>query len=272
MSKTNTAIDVKKTGKKTDKKTGTALAVLNIEADAGVGFEGADRDSYAIPMLTILQKMSPQCDESDGAFVDGAKPGMFFDNVNERVLDGKAGVTVIPVAFKRSFIEWRTREAGGGFVAEHDVADGTELMRQTTRNEKGHDILPNGNQLADTRQHYVLIVEADGGTSPALISFTSTQTKKSKRWMTAMNNRKMKRADGSVFTPPMFASKFRLTTVPESNDKGSWSAWKIEPAGDVTDPDQYGAAKAFRAAIAGGTVKAQHDAPGGSDAVGEEHF
>ena len=240
------------------------------EDDADAGFEDANADSYAIPYLTILQSGSPQVSKSEGAYIEGAEQGFLLNTVSEKFYDGEEGVEIIPVHFKRSFVEWQPRESGGGFVAEHTEADGLDLLKQCEKNEKNQDILPNGNLLVDTRSHYVLVLSKDGSTEGAVIAMSSTQAKKSRRWMTVMQNIKMQRKDGSVFTPPMFSHKYSVVTVPESNDKGSWFGWKITTGEQITDASLYNAAKSFRDAILSGEAKEQAPAADSTSADVEE--
>jgi len=242
-------------------KKGTGLVDASMyEDDADAGFENADADSYAIPFLTILQALSPQCTKSDGAYIDGAESGMLFNSVSEKYSNGDEGLYVVPVHYKRAFIEWGQREKGGGFVAEHSVADGIDLLQQTKKNDKGHDVLPNDNILVDTRSHYIIVVQENGEMSPAILSMSSTQMKKSKKWMSIMQNIKMERSDGSKFTPSMFSYKYRLTTIPESNDKGSWFGWKITIS-EKTNAEIYNVAKKLRDDILKGTAQASAPAP-----------
>jgi len=111
--------------------------------------------------------------------------------------------------------------------------------------------------LSDTRQHYVLLVRPDGSYSPAVIGMSSTQVKASRSWMSKMDGIKMRRADGSLFTPPMFSHTYKLTTIPQSNDQGAWMGWKIELVGALSDAGLYAAAKAFRDAVKSGEAKAK---------------
>lgn len=224
--------------------------------DAGQGYEEADKDSFAIPFLSILQALSPQVDESDGAYVDGAKHGMFFNTVTGKAFDGVEGLDIIPVHYSRMFTEWGLRENGGGFKGEHTAAEG--LQDTTQRDEKNRDVLPNGNQLVDTRNHYILVKTLEGW-QPVIASFSSTQIKRSRKWMTAMNQIIMERADGSPFNPPMFANLYKMTTVKEKNDQGSWFSFKLERVGFVDDGDAYKQAKEFREIIKSGEAKAAHD-------------
>ena len=240
------------------------------EDDADAGFEDANADSYAIPYLAILQSGSPQVSRSEGAYIEGAEQGFLFNTVSEKFYNGDDGIDIIPVHFKRSFVEGQPRESGGGFVAEHTEADGLDLLKQCNKSDHNQDILPNGNLLVDTRSHYVLVLSADGSTEGAVIAMSSTQAKKSRRWMTVMQNIKMQRANGSTFTPPMFSHKYSVVTVPESNDKGSWFGWKITTGDQVENVNLYNAAKSFRDAILSGEAKEQAPVADSASADAEE--
>jgi len=239
------------------------------EDDADQGFEEADGQSYAIPFMTILQSGSPQVKKSDGAYIAGAEEGNIFNTVSEETMDGAEGVMVVPVHYRRVFLEWTPRDSGGGLVAEHSAAEGIELLQQCTKDEKKHDILPNGNQLADTRMHYVLVGHDDGTIEGTVLSMGSSQIKRSRKWMTMMQKIKMTRADGTLYTPPMYSQMYRMTTVPDSNDQGSWFSWKITHEGINDQQALYSQAKMFREAILAGEAKAQ---PVQEEGGGEEEF
>jgi hypothetical protein len=237
-------------------KTNTAIALAGqFEDDAGSGFENADSSAYAIPFLGILQSMSPQCKKSDGAYVKGAEEGMFYNTVTQEIIDGAEGAVVIPCYFKRTFIKWAPRESGGGFLGELQPSDPQVAAAST--NAKGQLEDAEGNLLSDTRTHYVLVLDKNGGYQPAVLSLASTQIKKSRQWMSKMNGIKMQRADKTHYTPAMFSHQYRITTVPESNDKGSWFGLKVETLGPVESTELYQAAKAFRDAVSSGEVREQ---------------
>ena len=218
----------------------------------GAGLEEADRDSYAIPFLSILQKTSPQADPDHEAFIDGAKAGQFLDTVAQDLLDGeKEDLNIIPVFYRRAFIEWKTRDDGGGFVAEHSVADA--LSMPTERGEKG-DILSNGNQLVDTRYHYVILVRANGTLQPMVLTMTSTQVKKSKRLNSDLDLQI--RGQGLKAT---FQTLYKIATIGESNEHGTWRGWHISRNGLVNKQAQLDAAVGFYKAIKSGDVKEATD-------------
>jgi hypothetical protein len=246
-----------------------ALAVMNFAEDAGAGMEGATAESFAIPFLTVLQKGSPQVDEASGVAIEGAKAGMLFENVTNKMFSGKDGVLIVPCAYRRVFIHWGARGSNGGFKGEltpEVVADmrskgqiaeldGRLFIPQSdgTVNDQKCD------RISDTRNHYVLLIDSEtGGWKEALLSLTSTQIKKSKMLMSALASVKVNGPSG-MFTPPTFANFVRATTVPESNDKGTWFGLKFELAGQVDRPEIYAAAKAFHASVAKGGIVAKYE-------------
>jgi hypothetical protein len=246
----------------------TSVALAGqFEEDAGVGFESADSSAYSIPFIAILQSGSPQVKKSDGAYIKGAEEGMLYNTVTQEVIDGATGITVIPCAFKRSFVKWAPRDSGGGFKGELQPSD--PQVQAGVLDKDGRLTDSEGNLLSDTRTHYVLVLDGNGGYQPAVISLASTQIKKSRQWMSKMNGIKLQRADGTHYTPAMFSHMYRVSTVPESNDKGSWFGLKVEILGVVESAELYQAAKAFRDAISSGEAKEQ--APQQHEARGDDY-
>jgi hypothetical protein len=246
--------------------------VADFEQFEDGGFDQADADAYAIPFLSILQSGSPQCKRSDGAYIEGAQEGMLHETVEDKAFDAADGVECIPVWYRRAYVEWGLREKGGGYVAEHP-AD-THLAEQTTRDENMRDILPSGNQLVDTRYHYAL-VKLDGEWRPVVIGMSSSQIKRSRKWMTTMQRIKYPRSNGEgMFTPPMFSQVYTLHTVPESNEKGSWFSWSVKHQGAVEDPEVVEEAKNFLKLLKAGAVREATETlnPQGSDEDGDTEF
>ena len=73
-------------------------------------------------------------------------------------------------------------------------------------------------------------------------------------------------SNGRMFRPAMYSQMYRLTTVPESNDKGKWFGWEVARIGDVDRAEVYEAAKSFAQSISAGEVKIKHEAEGGISA------
>jgi hypothetical protein len=245
-------------------KTAMALAI-DFSADAGGGMEGADADSYAIPFLSVLQKGSPQCDEADGKFIEGAKPGMFYNSVSNACVDGKTGVTFLPCAYQRRFIRWAAKGGDGanfkGEMLPEDVAAMQANGQLKELEGRWYFPLEDGtvsekkcDRVADVRNHYGIVVNEDGSYVQVLLSLSSTQIKKSKAMMSLLAGVKVQGR-----TPPTWLNKVKLTTVPESNDKGSWMGLKVELDGFCEDGEIYAAGKAFNQSVGGGNVKANYE-------------
>lgn len=188
-------------------------------AGADAASESFDREDIAIPRLVILQSNSPQVLKRESTYVENAEPGMIYDTVSGELWDGEEGIVILPVFFRHTYIEWVTRENGGGFVADHGSA-GKELPTERDP-DTGRDMLPGGNQLVNTLE-YIVYLLSDEGYSQAILTMTSSQLRKGRNW----NSNIMKPLANGV-PAPFYARAFRFCTIPESNDKGNWFGWKI---------------------------------------------
>lgn len=231
-----------------------AVALGNaFEDDANGGFAGMSQEDFALPFLRLLTNTSPEVGS-----MEGAMPGMILNTVTNELFDGKKGITVIPVAYVRQYIEWAPRGAGSGAPVAIYPATSDVLSRTHREPGDSKDYLDNGNYIENTANHYVMVVNKDGIPEPALITMKSTQLKKSRKWNSMLMSTKLMGKNGP-FTPPMYSHLYRLTTQAESNDKGKWFGWEIEKIGPVEDMSLYAAAKAFAQQIGAGEVKVKHE-------------
>ena len=235
------------------------------EEDAAKGLGKLGQEDLALPFLKILGQLSPEVNKRDGKYVEGAEPGMIFNSVSGELYDGMKGITVVPCFYKLEYIEWKDRgEGSGGPVQIHDSS--SDIMSQTKTDANYKDRLPNGNYVEKTASHFVLITNPTAAT--ALISMKSTQLKISRKWNSMMAGIKMKGKNG-MFTPASFSHEYRLRTVQQSNDKGTWFGWEVQKIGPVSNAELYQQAKAFAESISKGDVKAKH---GETDKKDSSHF
>lgn len=242
------------------KPTGTIVTKgvhIDAEADAGAGQENMKAQDLAIPQLILLQSGSPQVKKSDPAHIKGAEEGQICDPLSENLFDGEEGIAVVPVSYRRSHVEWKDREGGGGFVKDHG-SDG-RILDQCKPGKKDRPTLPNGNTISVVAEYFVFLLGDRGVFQPYVLRMASTQLTKARRWNTMINQLRVPGASGGTFNPAMFYSVFRLTTVPEQNDQGSWFGWKIVRESNTLDlpngPEVYAAARDFRLQISQGAVK-----------------
>jgi len=226
---------------------------LDFAADVGQGMENADKDSFAIPFLRVLQKISPQCDENDAAYLPAAKGGMLFNTVTSKLYPD--GVIFLPCAFQRRFIVWAPRGSESGFKGEllpEEVsamrADG-RIVESDGRLYIGEANEKKADRVVDTRSHFGIVVDDDGW-SQVVLPLASTQIKKSKQLMSILSSARI-----NGVTPPTWMNQIKIIPVLESNDQGSWYGVRFEPAGYINSEELYQAGKAFHAAIAAGEAK-----------------
>ena len=235
---------------------GKKVAVMKTDMfaeDAGIGVDELGSEDLAIPFLKVLQKMSPELDD-----IEGARAGDLYNTVTKEVIKGSDGVRVVNCAYTLQHIEWEPRGTGSG--APHAIYSAGDTLPKTERGDDNKDYVVDGSgrYLERTAQHYVLIIDEDGITSQALLPMKATQLKKSKQWNSAMKSMKMKDGSGNLFTPARFSHVWHLESVSEENKNGSWHGWQISKDSQIEDPGIYAEAKHFAQSIMAGTVKVQH--------------
>ena len=229
-------------------KSDVALTSM-FEQDQAGGMDQMGQGDFAMPFLRVLGQLSPEVNERDAKYVSGAKAGMIFNTVTKQAYDGVEGVNVIPCGYKREYVEWSDRGEGTSApVAIHSVASG--IINDATRGADYKDRLPNGNYLENTASYFVMLPDMQ----QALITMKSTQLKVSRSWNSMMNSIKLQGKNG-LFTPAAYSHVYKLSTVQQSNDKGTWFGWNIEKVGPVQDKNMYEAAKQFASSVSNVQVK-----------------
>ena len=239
-----------------------AIFVADEMFEGPTGFENVSAKDLLIPRITILQKMSPQIEKGKPEYISGAEYGDFCDTGTAEVFKE---LVVVPCFFAMVYLEWAPRNTGKGLVANHGTD--ASCLKNAAPDEKRRMTLPNGNYIAETATWYCLNLSAHGRKS--FIPLTSTALKASRRWLTLLTSEKLKRPDGSEFTPPLWYRSWRVTTVDESNAEGSWKSWKFGPGDPILalDPSKtlLSEAKEFHKQASEGLVK------GDVSQVREEH-
>ena len=235
-----------------EKKEG-ALATNLFEADAQKGSQNISQEDLALPFLKVLGQLSPEVNRRDGKYVEGAEPGKIINTVSNELYDN---INVLPVFYKRKYIEWQDRGTSTGAPVAIHEAD-SDIISQTTRGKDYKDRLPNGNYLENTADHFVILLGSNPQT--ALISMKATQLKVSRKWNSMMMGIKMQGKNG-LFTPPTYSHIYKLSTVQMSNDKGTWFGWDVSKVGPVTDKGIYDMAKSFAESVGKGEIEAKPEA------------
>ena len=228
-----------------------ALQTNLFEADANQGTQNISQEDLALPFLKILGQLSPEVNKRDGKYVQGAEPGKIINTVTNKLYDE---IEVIPVFYKRQYVEWADRGTSTGAPVAIHSAD-SDIISQTTRGKDYKDRLANGNYLENTANHYVIYL--NDTPQQAMVSMKSTQLKVSRKWNSMMMGIKMQGKNG-LFTPPTYSHIYKLKTVQMSNDKGTWFGWDVEKVGPVGDKNIYDMAKSFATSVGKGEIIEKH--------------
>lgn len=235
----------------TKKETLPASLMSDLLSGEGVDY---DTSELQIPFVRVIQALSPQIKKNDPAFIKGAGQGDAFNTVTGDYWSGEEGFEVVPCLQQTKYLEFIPRDqGGGGFVGELS-ADDPNIARATRTG--GKEILPNGNELVKSDQHYCMLIGSDGLYQPVIVDMKSTQLSVSRRWKTQIAMLKVKDAQGVLKTPALFGTVWRLTTVEQSNDMGTWYNWSVEKVKMIDDEALLQEAINFRKSIQKGEAKA----------------
>lgn len=222
-----------------------AHMIADMNETAGLGNSGDARDNV-MPFLGILQKGSPQCDEEEAKYIEGAKPGMIINTATGKLY---SEIVVIPCGHQKNFVEWKPNRQGWAGSHPCDIEHIKKLGAKKVKTvvdgkERTNIMLPSGNLLVETA--YTLIM-VEG--CPMVIGAASTALGPMRQWMSYRNSLRLPNRK------PMasFFKQYRLTTVRETNDSGSWYNWKFADAGFTAEGD-YLDAKMFAIDIAKGNI------------------
>lgn len=228
-----------------------------LKTDAGKGVS-TDQADNQVPLIYVLQPLSPQVDKRDPRYIEGAEPGdIWLRNSPNPIVKGDAGIEFQPCAFWHDVGEWVPRDNGGGFVARHkDMPATAEKVVDSRNPQLAKYRSPDGNELIETRNHAGYVM-TDIGPLPFVLPLTSTGHSVSRQWMFMMNSQRY-----SGVTPPSWACVYRLRTIQKKNKKGAWFVLVPENAGQNgqtkwVDIEDYERGAALNAAFTSGAKEAE---------------
>lgn len=164
------------------------------------GSENVQAEDLVIPRLEVVQSLSPARNERDPAYITGAKEGMLYNNVT-RELYGES-VNVMPIFFKKEWLLWKNRDAGGGFRGAFNSPEAAEEARLAQ--EDADDI-----EAIDTAQQFCLLIREDGSTEEIAVSMSRSKMKVSRNW-----NSLIRLSGGDSFS-----RVYKVSSVAEKNKK-----------------------------------------------------
>lgn len=234
-----------------------------LDQDAGRGLSNSAND-VGIPFIYILQALSPQIKKRGEKYVEGAEEGMIINNQTNQLYDGDEGILFIPCFFKSALVEWKPRDAGGGWVAEYAIDDPILKTAKALDPKKPNKLsLPNGNEIAETKYYFGIHILPEGGAELAVLSFASSGLKTSRDWQGILQ----RTLTASGASAPSFASVFRLKAQLTKKNENEWFTFKVSREGWVNSA-QYLKARELAEQCERGLVKASQ--PDASDVGGAQ--
>lgn len=183
-------------------------------ANAGLGTDGLE-ESTSLPLINVIQQLSPQFNQDDEKYIEGSKVGDMFFAPTGQIL--QQPISFIPTAFRTMYVEWKPKDQGGGIVGTHPLSIvSSPDYKQGVKAQ--YDEWLNDNELKKTT--YVLgFMDLDGTSTECMIAFVSTGQKVARLLQKNIRNF---RYDGKFkdVPPAVFARSWDLTTVREKNAKG----------------------------------------------------
>jgi hypothetical protein len=204
-----------------------------LKQSTGKGLSTDQRDNL-VPLVYLLQKLSPQIEERDPRFIEGARPGDIWLRGAPspyEIIKGDEGMLFQPVLIYGDWGEWIVRERGGGLVARYPikekpeerdlcpVEDAKKQIDPGNRN-KVKFVRPNGNEIVFTKNHVGLVLTPDKQAWPYIIPMTSSGHSVSRGWMTDMNRKTFNNQRTDAWFQ-VWRIKSRLRT----NAQGTWYTW-----------------------------------------------
>jgi hypothetical protein len=216
----------------TETKTGTAIALDDeLLKMGGMGTENVQAKDVLIPRLTILQGLSPQVMKKKAEYIEGAEVGDFCNVATGDIY--KESILVVPCHFATAYIEW-TKNRGG---LAGNYGDDPAILKQTVRNEKNENILPNGNSVQETAQWYCLLQDGASWTR-IFFPLRATNLKHSRKWLTLCRAESVELPNGELWKPPLFWRSWKLTIVEDGNDQGDWYTFRPEKGETALELDR----------------------------------
>lgn len=184
------------------------LTVLNGIDGIGSGFEGTNSGTFKTPFLKVLQAMSPELKKSDPKYIQGAEQGQLCNTATNEAVDN---LEIVVLKIEHVLVVWVPER--GGLVGRFPKSKEDELV---TKRDGAKKWTAEGNEVVDTIELYCL--DMVNPEVPFIFPLSTTSLKYGKSFATRM---RALRVDGKQ-VGVSWAGVWKIGTVEESNDKGSW--------------------------------------------------
>lgn len=222
-----------------------------------------DQSDNLVPLIYLLQPLSPQCLKGDAQRIENAESGdIWLRNADPPIIKGEEGMLFQPCFFYKDLVEWVPNR--GGFVGRHDIAcmphkelDGNGKPYMTKWSGTLSDVkeIPdeerpnapprfvrssNNNEIVETRYFVGNVYPKLGQPLPYIIPLSSTGHTFGMGFMTQMRSQSIPAtaktiAQGVAGDPirDAWAVLYRLKPKMKTNALGSWYQYTAQRETDV---------------------------------------
>jgi len=208
---------------KNEQKNGTSVVapVQGVQEDrpdwlkkGSAGSEDVGVKDMILPRIDVLQALSPQIKKSDPAYIQGAEQGILYNTVTGELYG--SSVEFVPVMFRKEFILWKMRKAGGGFFGAFKTEAEANAAHCAVTD-------PSSYEVVESHQHFVILLTSTGHRQ-AVFSMTKSKLKASRTLNTMVQMAGVDR----------FARAYRASAIEAKSEKGEFWNIRILPIGYVS--------------------------------------
>jgi len=245
-----------------------------IKSEPGGGLSKDQADNL-VPLIYLLQPLSPQVMKGDPARIEGAEAGdIWLRNAEKPIIKGdKEGMVFQPCYFYKDLVEWMPDRCG--FVGRHDISclpnvatkkgwTGTLNDVKEIHDDERPNAPPryvrssNNNEIVETRYFVGNVFFEDGRQPlPFVIPLSSTGHSFGKQWMFLQNSQAL--PDGTPIDKS-WVVLYRLRTVMKTNSQGSWYMYTVQKERLINSMQEYELGATLNKAFASGEKKIDDEA------------
>lgn len=172
------------------------------------GFEGTDAQTFKTPFLKILQTLSPELKKSDPKYLPEAEEGMFCNSATQQLY---SSINIIILKVEHSLLVWKPDR--GGFVGRYSKQEENNIVSTREGIQKWDQ---DGNEVVDTIEFFCM--NAEDQSDIFILPLSTASLKHAKSFATRL---RLLKCNGKAVNVS-WAGVWNISTVEESNDKGSW--------------------------------------------------
>lgn len=187
-----------------------------------------EQNEQVIPRLKILQPLNPEVQEGENQYIQGAKPGMFYNTASGKLTSGAQGLIMVVIGHQRQVIEWVPREQGGGLVKIWGADEGWKALCDKSQRDAFNPVTKEGHTIDKQRSFLIFDVNPETGeVDPSFFNFRSTANRVANLLATMLTQTRVRLGNGNIITPPFYYYTYKVTLDKLTNIKGTWWAPRI---------------------------------------------